>query len=255
MLNNELVLKEKTISSREVAEMMDIEHTNLLKKIYGINKDFVKVKIDFYKYWKESTYINEINNKPCREFQITKRGCEFLAHKTTGTKGNLFTDKYMDKFAAMENFIEESSKNTSIPFNAELSLLKFSMNVLNLSDSGKISMLGNFGKIHKMDTSYLPSYSEEKITKPLSELLKQFSVSMSAISFNKILLEKGIIKELERNSSKGTTKKFKSIVNLDYGKNLVSPKNPKETQPHYYEDKFNELIEIVLTSKEVAVNE
>ena len=240
---------ENKLSSREVAEMMDMEHSKLLRKIDGINEDLVKAKIDFYKYWKESTYINEINNKPCREFQITKKGCEFLAHKTTGTKGNLFTDKYMDKFAAMENFITEVKKDNSALLNDELSLLKFSMDVLNLSDSGKISMLGNFGKIHNMDTSYLPSYSEEKITKPLSELLKQFNVSMSAISFNKILLEKGIIKEFERNSSKGTIKKFKSIVNLDYGKNLVSPKNPKETQPHYYEDKFKELIEIVLNSK------
>ena len=245
---------ENKLSSREVAEMMDIRHDNLLQKIDRINLDFNAHKIMAVKYWVE---INSPDNsgKLNREFQITKKGCEFLAHKTTGTKGNLFTDKYMDKFEAMENFIEESNKNTSIPFNAELSLLKFSMNVLNLNDSGKISMLGNFGKIHNMDTSYLPSYSEEKITKPLSELLKQFNVSMSAISFNKILLEKGIIKELERNSSKGTTKKFKSIVNLDYGKNLVSPKNQKETQPHYYEDKFNELIEIVLASKEVAVNE
>jgi hypothetical protein len=233
---------------------METRHDVLLKKIDGINKDFTNHKIVASKYWIEGNY-KDSTGKENREFQITKRGCEFLAHKTTGTKGNLFTDKYMDKFAAMENFIEESNKNTSIPFNAELSLLKFSMNVLNLSDSGKISMLGNFGKIHKMNTSYLPSYSEEKITKPLSELLKQFNVSMSAISFNKILLEKGIIKELERNSSKGTTKKFKSIVNLDYGKNLVSPKNPKETQPHYYEDKFKELIEIVLNSKAVVVNE
>lgn len=246
---------ENKLSSREVAGMLEMEHSKLLRKIDGINEDLVKAKIDFYKYWQESTYINEVNNKPCREYQITKKGCEFLAHKTTGTKGNLFTDKYMDKFEAMESFIAEVKKDNSAILNDELSLLKFSMDVLNLSDSGKISMLGNFGKIHNMDTSYLPSYSEEKITKPLSELLKQFNVSMSAISFNKILLEKGIIKELERNSSKGTTKKFKSIVNLDYGKNLVSPKNPKETQPHYYEDKFKELIEIVLNSKAVVVNE
>lgn len=239
---------ENKLSSREVAEMMDIRHDNLLQKIDRINEDLVKAKIGFYKYWQE---INSPDNsgKLSREYQITKKGCEFLAHKTTGTKGNLFTDKYMDKFAAMENFITEIKKDNSAILNDELSLLKFSMDVLNLSDSGKISMLGNFGKIHNMDTSYLPSYSEEKITKPLSELLKQFNVSMSAINFNKILLEKGIIKELERNSSKGTTKKFKSIVNLDYGKNLVSPKNPKETQPHYYEDKFKELIEIVLNSK------
>ncbi len=105
-INNQL---ENRISSREVAEMMEMEHSKLLRKIDGINEDFVKAKIGFYKYWQESTYVNQVNNKPCREFQITKKGCEFLAHKTTGTKGNLFTDRYMDKFSAMEEIITNPS--------------------------------------------------------------------------------------------------------------------------------------------------
>ncbi|WP_321825641.1 Rha family transcriptional regulator [Clostridium butyricum] len=95
----------KRLSSREVAEMMKVEHSKLLRKIDGINEDFVKAQIGFYKYWNEGEYINPVNNKPCREFQISKKGCEFLAHKTTGTKGNLFTDKYMDRFEEMENQI------------------------------------------------------------------------------------------------------------------------------------------------------
>ncbi|WP_394884123.1 Rha family transcriptional regulator [Clostridium butyricum] len=95
----------KRLSSREVAETMEVEHSKLLRKIDGINEDFVKAQIGFYKYWNEGEYINPVNNKPCREFQISKKGCEFLAHKTTGTKGNLFTDKYMDRFEEMENQI------------------------------------------------------------------------------------------------------------------------------------------------------
>lgn len=84
--------------------MMEMEHSKLLRKIDGINADFTQAKIGFSKYWTESTY-KDGSGKSNREFQITKRGCEFLAHKTTGTKGNLFTDRYMDKFAAMEDFI------------------------------------------------------------------------------------------------------------------------------------------------------
>ena len=49
---------ENRISSREVAEMMEVEHSNLLKKIDGINEDFREVKINFSKYWIESTYQN-----------------------------------------------------------------------------------------------------------------------------------------------------------------------------------------------------
>lgn len=119
---------EKKLSSREVCEMMNMEHANLLKKIDKINEDFIKVKINFYKYWEESTYINEVNNKPCREFQITKKGCEFLAHKTTGTKGNLFTDRYMDKFEAMENVI-----NNNMPID-----LGFANQMINLAQGTQV---------------------------------------------------------------------------------------------------------------------
>lgn len=104
---------EKKLSSREVCEMMEMEHSKLLRKIDGINADFTQAKIGFSKYWIEGTY-KDTSGKSNREFQITKKGCEFLAHKTTGTKGNLFTDRYMDKFAAMENIIKGD-----VPINIE----------------------------------------------------------------------------------------------------------------------------------------
>lgn len=94
---------EQKLSSREVAQMMDMEHKNLLKKIESINKDFESSKVSFQKYWVENTYKVNGNNKSYKEFQITKRGCEFLAHKTFGAKGNIFTDKYMDRFEDMKN--------------------------------------------------------------------------------------------------------------------------------------------------------
>lgn len=103
---------ENRISSREVAEMMEVQHKDLLKKIDGINNDFDSEKIRHEKYWEESTFENR--GRDYREFQITKRGCEFLAHKTTGTKGNLFTDKYMDRFNEMEQVIREGIKPKEI---------------------------------------------------------------------------------------------------------------------------------------------
>lgn len=104
----------KTIDSREVAEMMEVSHADLLRKIDGINEDFRKSKITFSKYWKESSYqvVGQTRNYRC--FLITKRGCEFLAHKTTGTKGNLFTDKYMDRFEEMEEELKQPKILTPI---------------------------------------------------------------------------------------------------------------------------------------------
>ena len=90
-----------TLDSREVAEMIGTKHNNLLRKIDGVTKDFNELKIELVKYWKESTYIDDKGEKR-RCLKITKRGCGFIAHKTTGTKGNIFTHKYMEKFEQME---------------------------------------------------------------------------------------------------------------------------------------------------------
>lgn len=99
---------EQKLDSREVAEMMEVQHKHLLEKIDGINKDFVAENVATKKYWEESTFENR--GKQYRNYLITKRGCEFLAHKTTGTKGNLFTDKYMDRFEQMKEYIEDEVK-------------------------------------------------------------------------------------------------------------------------------------------------
>lgn len=41
----------QTVSSREVAEMMEVRHSDLLEKIEKINKDFENGKIRSQKYW------------------------------------------------------------------------------------------------------------------------------------------------------------------------------------------------------------
>lgn len=107
---NELQLQNiQTISSREVAEMMEKRHGDLLDKIDKINKDLNNGKIRSSKYWIESTYKQSGNGKENRDYQVTKLGCEFLAHKSTGTKGNLFTARYMDRFEEMEQCIKEQN--------------------------------------------------------------------------------------------------------------------------------------------------
>lgn len=96
----------QSIISTEVAEMLDTAHKSLIRKIEGINKDFTEHKIVPSEYWLESHYFDK-SGKANRCYNITKKGCEFLAHKTTGAKGNIFTARYMERFEQME----ESLKN------------------------------------------------------------------------------------------------------------------------------------------------
>lgn len=102
--NNEEVVR---ISSREVADMMEYSrHGDLLEKIDSINKVFENGKIRSQNYWVESTYKTERNNKTYREFLISKKGCEFIANKSTGEKGIIFTHKYMKRFEEMERQLQ-----------------------------------------------------------------------------------------------------------------------------------------------------
>lgn len=184
---NNLQLENK-LSSREVSEMMEMEHSKLLRKIDGINDDLVKAKIGFYKYWTESTYINEVNNKPCREFQITKRGCEFLAHKTTGTKGNLFTDRYMDKFAAMEDIITNPNG-----IMAELSQQISDMYKYIQSTDLKmlrIEAMLSKGKKHKLQIS---QPLEERLSYITADMINQILVNTLSIGLLRITDEGNVV--------------------------------------------------------------
>ena len=103
--NNNTGVDVKRISSREVAEMMEVTHKNLLRKIGDINKVFGSSKLSHEKYWIEGTFENR--GKQYKEYLVSKEGCEFLAHKSTGEKGILFTHRYMERFKEMEQQIEQ----------------------------------------------------------------------------------------------------------------------------------------------------
>lgn len=235
---------ENRLSSREVAEMMGVEHKSLLRKIDAINKDFTEHKIVPSKYWVESSY-KDMSGKSNKEFLITKLGCEFLANKTTGTKGNIFTAKYMDRFEEMKEYITQEQYKVNKP-KEELECFGVVADILKLSDSSKLLGVRTIYTNYGMSTNALPDYTPSNgVLKSVTELLKDNNINISAIKFNRILLDKGILVENERKSSKGVIKKFKTLNNTYYGENLVNDKNPKETQPMYYEDKFKELLEFV----------
>ena len=92
----------------------------------------------------------------------------------------------------------------------------------------------------------LPDYVPSKgILKSATELLKQNGMTISAQAFNLQAVEKGFLENKTRNGAKGKKKPFKCITEKgkDYGENQVCPNNPNQTQPLWYEDKFEELVE------------
>ena len=99
-MNN--LVQEVRISSLEVAKLMDMsEHSKLLRKIDGISETLAKAKIVLSEYWVESTY-KDVTGRTLRCYLVTKKGCEMLAHKSTGERGIIFTHRYIQRFEEME---------------------------------------------------------------------------------------------------------------------------------------------------------
>ena len=123
MMNNSLLRttesEHQTITTLEIAEMMNVAHWQVLRKLDGreakgkhirgyvdILADNQMVVSDFFV---PATYLSEQNKEmPC--YKVTKMGCEFLANKFTGEKGVLFTAKYIKRFHEMEDMLKAGTK-------------------------------------------------------------------------------------------------------------------------------------------------
>lgn len=95
-------LTRTTITSMEAAEWCGKEHKELLRDIRRYVGQLAESKIALGDFFQESTYQDANNQtRPC--YLVTKKGCEFIAHKMTGQKGTEFTARYINRFHDMEN--------------------------------------------------------------------------------------------------------------------------------------------------------
>lgn len=101
--NNQLA----TIDSREVAELMNKRHSEILEYINGSNKvvgiipTLLNGGICLANYFIESSY-KDGSGKTNKCYLVTKMGCELLGNKQQGEKGILFTARYVERFNEME---------------------------------------------------------------------------------------------------------------------------------------------------------
>ena len=99
-----------TLSSLEVAEMLETKHCEILKKLDGAKdrKGIIEIlnhhQMSVVDYFIESTY-KDAKGEERKCYLLTKMGCEFLANKFTGEKGVIFTANYVKRFNQMEQQI------------------------------------------------------------------------------------------------------------------------------------------------------
>lgn len=109
-----LIFKDQTVlDSRDVAKMVEKTHAHLTRDIAGYIKDIsTNPKLDSLKFFIPSTYTDKKGEKR-NNYLLTRQGCEFVANKMTGKKGNQFTAEYVTLFNEI-SFLIHPSKEESL---------------------------------------------------------------------------------------------------------------------------------------------
>lgn len=172
-----------------------------------------------------------------------------------------FTARLVDRWQELEQkLIVAEAVNLSDSVQASLLLVESMKRTLNLSNS---SALGAYRKIEKHYNLPLlaPAYAidapsdaadgSSRPTSALRTLLQRREFPVKVQYAYQRLQELGIVTRLSRPSSRGTEKQFWSVTasGLMFGKNMTSPGNPRETQPHFYDSRADELLAMILKGR------
>lgn len=170
-----------------------------------------------------------------------------------------FMARLVDRWQELENAVRQNAVpnycNTQI--GNVLAFAETAGRMLNMSNSGKLGMLQKIEKEYNIPP-ILPHYAidapvdavdgSSRVTKSLTALLEENNVGMIAREVYPILERKGIVERKYRKARCGEKRFWNvTVYGLRYGKNITNPSNQRETQPHFYESKFKELLNIIFS--------
>lgn len=177
---------QSVLDSREVAKMSGKQHSNLMRDIHGyINDIKPNSKLNSADFFIQSTYTDKNNQiRPC--YLLTKQGCEFVANKMTGKKGNQFTAQYVTLFNSMKETIENEPQAILDQLHKEWGVPTTLGGALQLAANQQV-------EIEKMKpkVDYYDSQMRNPGLMTVTEIAKDYG--WSAKTLNKELHKRGII--------------------------------------------------------------
>lgn len=226
-------LKKLVLDSREVAKMLGKNHADLLRDI-ARNVDYlIESKIAFNDFFQETHYKDKIN-RTNKKYDITKKGCEFLAHKLTGKKGAIFTATYINEFHKMEQALKEQKK---LPFSEIKPTTWRGTPVMEVQDLAKLTNITD-ATIHW--------YSRNEKINLRSENLQEYKKENSDKNYTNISAISVLYKEMVISLCKkyGVYEKYKDFIEnyfrydnrLEY-KTIEKPFNDK-----YYNEMYECMV-------------
>lgn len=134
-----------------------------------------------------------------------------------------------------------------------LLILESATRLLNLSNSSRLGALQRLQEFAGVPT-LMPTYAidapsdavdgSSRPTAAITTLLKLHGCGITTPVAYRILERLGLVERKFRPSRRFGERQFWSVTaaGLRYGKNITSPQNPRETQPHFYESRFHDLM-------------
>lgn len=231
-MNNVITSKiPETVTSIEMANMIGKEHSQLLKDIRRYINQLGKVNFDFSDFFQESTYISE-QNKELSCFNVTRKGCEFIANKLTGQKGTEFTARYVNRFHELE---EGNITNSLI---TALNTISKSMIEMKTDINNRLSKLEEQAQFQPaIESTYKKPYNPW-----FAKMQKKYKLLEEYFDITRGQLYKNILWELENLYDIDTQQ-----IQADYCyENNISSCYPLE--PYEFTQKYRDMIESIVNS-------
>ncbi len=142
---------------------------------------------------------------------------------------------------------------------ANLIFADWAIKTLNINEASKLGwakkISDKFGLAAELPDA-VNAGTEKPITHAATDLLKSYSVGISAQAFNRMLELKGVVKHATRPGKRGKVHSWYVITPAfdKYGQNQQDPKFQQQTQIRWYDATFNELLTIVGLNKQTSLN-
>ena len=257
---DELIKIEKSNVGGDLIETVNARE---LHGFLGVGRDYtswIKGRIEKYGFVENQDYVltftrtGERQNVVMTEYHISLDMAKELAMVENNEQGR----KARRYFIECERRLKVgSSSDPQIEMAKHIfEAVGVAADVLQCSNSGRLAMLHKAASPWPLLQAALPPYAIDAPTGKESEGSKSHAAIkdicqgiMSAVKANKALMKAGLLEQLERPSTSAPNgiKTYKSVTakGLKYGLNVTSKENTRETQPHWYHETADELIEII----------
>jgi len=235
-----------TMSSLEIAELTGKRHDHVMADIRKMLDDLELQYPEFSGHYKDGRG----RTQDC--FYLPKRESLILVSGYSA----VLRARIIDRWQQLESQqVKQPTPQIASPLEDDLRGIAFIADSMRLSDSGKLGMFTKYCQANAPRLlAALPAYAidsptdsttgSSEATEPITEIVKGIT---SAVKANQALWATGIIEQKHRKGKDGLQKSYWSVTQegLKYGKNITSPSNARETQPHWYVSKKDEIRKIV----------